>query len=157
MYMQRKYIITLTKEERKELEAIVSKGKHKSQKYQNALILLNCDEGEYQKQKHTNEVVSSVLNIGMRKIDRVKKRFVEDGLDMALNGKEYERTYEKKIDGDMEAHIIALSCSDPPQGHSQWSLRLLADKVVELEYIDSISYESIRRVLKKTNLNPGKK
>jgi hypothetical protein len=147
--MQRKYIVTLTKEERNELESIISKGKHKSQKYQNALVLLNCDEGEYQKEKHTNEVISSVLNISMRKIDRVKKRFVEEGLDVALDGKESERIYEKKIDGDLEAHIIALSCSNPPEGHSQWSLRLLADKVVELEYIDSISYESIRRVLKK--------
>lgn len=147
--MQRKYIVILTKEERSELESLISKGTHKSQKYQNALILLNCDEGEYQKEKHTNEVISGVLNVSMRKIDRVKKRFVEDGLDFALNGKESERIYEKKIDGDLEAHIIALSCSDPPQGHSQWSLRLLADKAVELEYIDSISYESIRRVLKK--------
>ncbi len=147
--MQRKYIVTLTEEERNELDSIVSKGKHKSQTYQNALILLNCDEGKYQKEKHTNEIISSVLNVSMRKIDRVKKRFVEDGLDLTLHGKENERIYEKKIDGDLEAHIIALSCSDPPHGHSQWSLRLLADKVVELEYIDSISYESIRRVLKK--------
>ncbi len=147
--MQRKYIVTLTKEERSELEGIISKGKHKSQKYQNALVLLNCDEGPYQKEKNTNEVISSVLNISMRKIDRVKKRFVEEGIDVTLNGKESERVYEKKIDGDLEAHIIALSCSDPPEGHSQWSLRLLADKAVELEYIDSISYESIRRVLKK--------
>ncbi|WP_407357251.1 IS630 family transposase [Methanolobus sp. WCC5] len=139
------------------IDSIVSKGKHKSQTYQNALILLNCDEGKYQKEKHTNETISSVLNVSMRKIDRVKKRFVEDGLDLALHGKENERIYEKKIDGDLEAHIIALSCSDPPHGHSQWSLRLLADKVVELEYIDSISYESIRRVLKKNELKPWKK
>ncbi|WP_321431151.1 IS630 family transposase [uncultured Methanolobus sp.] len=155
--MQRKYIVTLTEEERNELDSIVSKGKHKSQTYQNALILLNCDEGKYQKEKHTNEIISSVLNVSMRKIDRVKKRFVEDGLDLTLHGKENERIYEKKIDGDLEAHIIALSCSDPPHGHSQWSLRLLADKVVELEYIDSISYESIRRVLKKNELKPWKK
>ncbi|WP_319508130.1 IS630 family transposase [uncultured Methanolobus sp.] len=155
--MQRKYIVTLTKEERSELEGIISKGKHKSQKYQNALVLLNCDEGPYQKEKNTNEVISSVLNISMRKIDRVKKRFVEEGIDVTLNGKESERVYEKKIDGDLEAHIIALSCSDPPEGHSQWSLRLLADKAVELEYIDSISYESIRRVLKKNELKPWKK
>jgi len=112
--MQRKYIATLTKEERNELESIISKGKHKSQKYQNALILLNCDEGEYQNEKHTNEVISSVLNVSMRKIDRVKKRFVEEGLDVALDRKESERIYEKKIDGDLEAHIIALSCSNPP-------------------------------------------
>ncbi len=91
----------------------------------------------------------------MRKIDRVKKRFVTEGLDVALNGKKSVRVYEKKADGDFEAHLVALSCSDPPEGFARWSLRLLADKVVELNYIDSISYETIRRVLKKTNLSSG--
>jgi len=92
----------------------------------------------------------------MRKIDRVKKRFVVDGLDVALNGRKGSRVYTKKADGDFEAHLIALSCSEPPEGFSRWSLRLLADKVVELDYIDSISHESIRRVLKKTNLSLGR-
>jgi hypothetical protein len=91
----------------------------------------------------------------MRKIDRVKKRFVVDGLDVALHGKKGSRVYAKKADGDFEAHLIALSCSKPPEGFSRWTLRLLADKVVELDYIDSISYETVRRVLKKTNLNLG--
>ena len=93
----------------------------------------------------------------MRKIDRVKKRFVEDGLDVVLNGKKNTRIYSKKIDGDFEAHLIALSCSEPPEGYAEWSLRLLADKVVELNYIDSISHETVRQVLKKTNLNHGRK
>jgi len=87
----------------------------------------------------------------MRKIDRVKKRFVEDGIDIALNGRKGERVYAKKADGDFEAHLIALSCSEPPEGFARWSLRLLADQVVELNYIDSISYETVRRVLKKRN------
>ena len=91
----------------------------------------------------------------MRKIDRVKKRLVISGLDVALNGKKSVRIYEKKVDGDFEAHLVALSLSDPAEGFARWSLRLLADKVVELNYIDSISYETIRRVLKKTNLSPG--
>lgn len=85
----------------------------------------------------------------MRKIDRVKKRFVEDGIDFALNGRKGSRVYKRVPDGDFEAYLIALSCSDPPEGFSRWSLRLLADKVVELNYIDSISHETIRRVLKK--------
>jgi hypothetical protein len=91
----------------------------------------------------------------MRKIDRVKKRFVVDGLDIALNGRKGSRVYAKKADGDFEAHLIALSCSDPPEGFVRWSLRLLADKVVELDYIDNISHESIRRILKKTNSSLG--
>ena len=91
----------------------------------------------------------------MRKIDRVKKRFVLDGLDVALHGKKGSRVYDKKADGEFEAHLIALSCSDPPEGFSRWSLRLLADKVVEFNYIDSISHETVRRVLKKTNSSLG--
>ena len=85
----------------------------------------------------------------MKKIDRVKKRFVEDGLDITLNGRKGSRIYVKKADGDSEAHLVALSCSDPPRGFARWSLRLLADKVVELDYIDSVSHETIRQVLKK--------
>ena len=91
----------------------------------------------------------------MRKIDRTKKAFVEQVLDIALNGTKGQRLYKKKADGDFEAHLVALSCSDPPKGFARWSLRLLADKVVELEYADSMSYETIRRVLKKTKSNPG--
>jgi hypothetical protein len=82
---------------------------------------------------------------------------VEEGLDIALNGRKGQRVYEKRADGEFEAHLVALSCSTPPPGHERWSLRLLADKVVELQYIDSVSYETVRRVLKKTNLNPGKR
>jgi hypothetical protein len=98
-----------------------------------------------------NEDVASVLRISMRKIDRVKKRFVEDGLETALTGHKADRIYEKKTDGDFEAHLIALSCSEPPEGFARWSLRLLADQVVELRYIDTVSHETIRRLLKKRN------
>ncbi len=151
-----RYRITLTEEERKELKSITSKGRHRSQKVINALILLNCDEGDFQTKRSTNEQVASVLKISMKKIGRVKKRFVEEGLDVALNGHKGKRVYEKKADGDLEAHLVALSCSEPPEGFARWSLRLLADRVVELNYIDSISYETVRRVLKKTKLNRGK-
>lgn len=120
-----------------------------------ALILLGCDEGECQAKRSTNEEMARVLNISMRKIDRVKKRFVVDGLDVALNGRKGSRIYAKKADGDFEAHLVALSCSKPPAGFARWSLRLLADKVVELDYIDSISHETIRGVLKKTRLSLG--
>jgi transposase len=153
----KKYVVTLTKDERDELTALTSKGNHKSQKILNALILLNCDRGDFQKQYSKNEEIARVLNVSMRKIDRVKKRFVEDGYDIALNGEKGSRVYAKKADGDFEAHLVALSYSEPPEGYARWSLRLLADRVVELNYIDSISHEAIRRILKKTKLNPGDK
>ena len=147
----RKYKVTLMEEERSELIVITSKGSHRSQKVLNALILLNCDEGEFQETRSKNEMVASVLQVSMRKIDRVKKRFVEEGIDIALNGRKGERVYARKADGDFEAHLVALSCSEPPEGFARWSLRLLADRVIELNYIDSISHETVRRVLKKRN------
>lgn len=153
----KKFTVTLTNDERAELKKISSKGKHRSQKILNALILLGCDEGEHQDKRSTNEEMSRVLKTSMRKIDRVKKRFVVDGLDIALNGRKGSRVYAKKADGDFEAHLVALSCSKPPKGFARWSLRLLADRVVELDYIDSISHESIRRILKKTNSSLGGK
>jgi hypothetical protein len=149
-YMK-KYKVTLTEDERSELKAITSKGSHRSQEVLNALILLSCDEGEYQDSRAINEVVAAVLQVSMKKIDRLKKRFVEEGLDIALTGRKGERVYAKKADGDFEAHLVALSCSEPPEGFARWSLRLLADRVVELNYIDRISHETVRHVLKKRN------
>lgn len=151
----KKFIVTLTEEERNLLTGLTSKGKHRSQKVLNALILLACDEGEYQRNRSKNEEISRVLNTSMRKIDRVKKRFVLDGLDIALHGRKGSRVYVKKADGDFEAHLVALSCSRPPEGFARWTLRLLADKAVELDYIDSISHETVRRVLKKTSSSLG--
>jgi hypothetical protein len=147
----KKYIVTLTEDERKTLSSLSSKGIHKSQKILNALILLGCDEGEHQTKCTTNEEIAHVLNISMRKIDRVKERFVMEGIEVALNGRPRNRIYDKKTDGDFEAHLVALSCSEPPEGFARWSLRLLADKVVELNYIDAISHEAVRRILKKRN------
>ena len=147
--VMRKYVVTLSREERKFLSELTTKGKHRSQKILNALILLGCDEGEFQEKRLTNEEISRVLGISMRKIDRVKKRFVEEGMDVALNGRKGSRVYARKVDGDFEARLVALSCSEPPEGYARWSLRLLADKAVELNYIDSVSHETVRRVLKK--------
>jgi hypothetical protein len=145
-----KYKVILTKEEREELDAIISKGSHTAQQYRNAYILLNCDESGLG-DKIINEDVSRVLKISMRMIDRVKQRFVEAGFESCLERKPLSKTKTKKIDGELEAHLIALSCSKAPEGFSKWSLRLLADKMVELKYIDGISYETIRQALKKTN------
>ena len=151
------YTVILTQAEREELQAIKSKGSHRSQKVLNALILLNCDQGEHQPHRSTNKQISKILGISGRKINRVKKKFVEQGLDVALHGKKADRVYKKKVDGDLEARIIATSCSEPPEGFSRWSLRMLADRMVELDYVDELSHETVRQVLKKTKLNPGSK
>ena len=100
--------------------------------------------------------IADILRISLRKVDRVKKRFVEEGMEAALGGRQGRGpTYLRKADGEFEAHLVALACSEPPAGHGQWSLRLLADRVVELGYIDAVSHETVRRVLKKTNSSRG--
>jgi len=147
----KRYVVTLDEAERKELQAITNKGSHRSQSVINALILLNCDAGEFNERQATGEAIADILRISMRTVDRVKKRFVEAGLEAALGRHQGRRaTYQRKADGDFEARLVALSCGAPPAGHGQWSLRLLADRAVELGYIDSVSHETVRRVLKKT-------
>jgi transposase len=143
-----RYTIKLTKAEVEELHVIINKGSHTSQTFRVAYILLNCDEGKYS-DKVTNEQISKVLKVGMRTIDRVKKRFVEEGLEAVLERRTTSRIYEKKSDGEVEARLVTLCCSE-------WSLRLLADKMVELKYVKSISHVTVRSILKKTNLNPGR-
>ena len=145
------YKIYLTEDEKGTLNSIIKKGRVKAKRYRNAMILFNCDETYKRVNQVTNEMISKVLNVGMRTIDRVKKSFVEEGIDIVLDGRPRQRKYDKKMDGDTEAHLIALCCSNPPKGYSQWSLRLLSDKMVELNYVESLSYETVRRVLKKRN------
>ena len=126
-----------------------AKAKHAAQKVINAPILLNCDQSQGTDHRRTSEEIARVLQVSERKIDRVKRRFVEDGLEVALSGQPSQREYVSKVDGDVEAHLIALSCSAPPDGHARWSLRLLADRAVELALVQEISHETVRRVLKK--------
>jgi transposase len=152
-----KYRLSLTSDEREELEAVVARGKHNSQKVLNALILLNCDEEAPKPRRLREQDIADVLHVSAMKIHRVKQRFVEEGLEIALNGHKGQRAYERKADGEFEARLVALSCSEPPSGHERWSLRLLADRLVELQYVDNVSYETVRRVLKKTNLSLGKR
>jgi len=150
------YKVTLTQEERNQLTEITRTGTHAARKVIHALILLNVDRGQYNTEQQINEEISKVLKIGMRTIDRVKKRFVEEGLDAALKMAPTSREYDKLVDGDMEAHLIALACGEPPKGYARWSLRLLSNKLVELRIAESISYETVRRTLKKTNLSLGR-
>jgi transposase len=151
----KRYRIDLTQEEVKELKAIISKGSHSSHTFRAAYILMNCDQGEYS-EKVTNEQISKVLKVGMRTIDRVKRRFIEGGLEAALERRESSRVFDVKIDGDVEAKLVKICCSEPPPGFAKWSLRLLADQMVELKYVDSISHVTVRSVLKKMNLSLGK-
>jgi len=150
-----KYTVKLLKEEVDELNKIINKGSHSSHTFRTAYVLLNCDTGDYS-DKVSNEQISKILKLGMRTIDRIKKRFIEEGLDTTLERKPASRVYEKKIDGEVEAQLVKLCCSEPPEGFAKWSLRLLADKMVELHYVDSISHVAIGNTLKKMNLNLGK-
>lgn len=148
------YTVKLAKDEVEELRAIINKGSHTSQTFRVAYVLLNCDKGKYS-DPVTNEQISKVLKVGMRTIDRIKKRFVEDGFEASLERRPTSRVYSGKVDGDVEAKLVALCCSDPPEGYARWSLRLLASKMVELKYIESISHVAVRSILKKTNLSLG--
>ena len=150
-----RYTIKLLKKEVEELQSIISKGSHTSQTFRAAYILLNCDEGKYS-EKVTNEQISKVLKVGMRTIDRVKKRFIEEGIDAVIERRPTQRVYETIVDGDLEAKLVTLCCSEPPKGFAKWSLRLLADKMVELKYVETISHVTVGSVLKKMNLSLGK-
>jgi transposase len=151
-----KYRIKLTQDEVNELRSIIKKGSHSSQSYRAACVLLNCDEGDYSLGKSTGEQISNVLKIGMRTIDRIKQRCIEGGVERALERATSDRVYPRKVDGDLEARITQLCCSESPKGFSRWTLRMLAEKVVDLGYVDSISHVTVHNVLKKTNLSLGK-
>ena len=150
-----RYKVTLTKEERDELLLILNKGKHTSQQFKNACILLNCDEGSYG-DKIVNEQIAQVLHVNTKTVERLKQRFVEEGFEACMQRKAYPEVKEIKADGDFEAHLVAVSCSKAPQGYGRWSLRMLADKMIELKYVETVSHETIRQVLKKTKLSRGK-
>jgi transposase len=151
------YTIKLSQIEVEELNKVINKGSHTSQAFRSAYILLNCDKGEYSANKKiTNAEICKILKIGERTIDRVKKKFIEEGFDSVLERRPSNQNYAQKVDGDLEAKLVQLCCSQPPTGHAKWSLRLLADKAIELQYIDYISHVTVGEVLKKTNLNLGK-
>ena len=149
----KKYIVLLTKEEQKSLEDLTKTGKAAAAKINRANILLKADinreEGGWK-----DEAISIALDTSVSTIEQVRQRFVEEGLESALNPRPRTST-PKKLDGEIEAHLIAIACSEAPEGSSRWTLRLLADKIVALWYVDSISHESVRQVLKKTSLSLG--
>jgi transposase len=148
--MAKKYRVTLTVTERGELEAMISKGKADARKLAHARILLQADETPGAPVP-TDQETAAGLNISTRTVERVRQRFVEDGLPAALLPAPTKRVYSRALDGAPEAHLIALACSKPPEGKRRWTLRLLAERMVELTYTGTVSHETVRRVLKKTN------
>jgi len=152
--MKKKYIITLTQEERRMLQEMLSRGKAAARKLMHARILLKADVAAGGP-GWNDEAIADALEIGRATVERVRKEFVEEGLDAALERRQPRRQYPRKLDGDGEAHLIALACQRPPEGHSRWTLRLLADRMVQLEYVEEISYQTVRRTLKKTNSSLG--
>jgi len=152
-----RYTIKLNQFEVNDLTKIINKGSHTSQAFRSAYILLNCDKGEFSENNEIkNSDICKILKIGERTIDRIKKKFIEEGFESVLERRPSTQNYTKKVDGEIEAKVVSLCCSEPPEGYAKWSLRLLADKMVELKYIDYISHVSVGEVLKKTNLNLGK-
>jgi transposase len=150
--MEKRYRVTLTDSERGDLRKLVSVGKAAAQKLVRARILLLADQSEGGSSKSDPEIVES-LGCGRASVERIRKRFVEEGLEAVLNPKPSQRVFERKMDGKAEAHLIALACGAPPESRARWTLRLLGDQLVALEHVESVSYETVRRVLKKMNLN----
>ena len=145
----KKYIVTLTESERAELRKLISTGKGAARRLAHARVLLKADQGL------TDERIAREVEVGTATIERVRRRFVEEGLAASLDPQRPEKPRERKIDGEVEAHLVALACSSPPEGKARWTLRLLADKLVELEYLPEVSHETVRQALKQTSLPPG--
>jgi hypothetical protein len=149
--MNTKYLVVLTEEQRQHLEKITSSGNVPVRQMRRAQILLKSDV----QVNWPYERITEAFDVSAVTIAAIRRTFVEQGLEAALQRKKPDREYEHVLDGEGEAHLIALACSEPPAGRARWSLRLLKDRFVKLGHVDSISYETIRRVLKKTNSSPG--
>jgi transposase len=148
------YIVELTSEERNQLKRMINIGRTSAYKQRHARILLLSDQGSKRPTMKDDDIAKAV-GCGRATVERVRKRFVEEGLQEALARHKSRRQYQRKLDGKGEAHLIALACSEPPEGQKRWTLRLLADRMVALEYVDCLSYQTVRRTLKKTNLSLG--
>jgi transposase len=143
-----KYVVTLEAEEREMLQNMIGSGTERARKLTHARILLKAD------QSWKDEDICKALDVGIATVERVRKRFVLEGLEAALNRRHPRREYSRKFDGEQEARLIAVTCSPPPEGSASWSLRLLADQAVELKIVDTVSHETVRQVLKNNALKP---
>jgi transposase len=152
--MKKKYVVTLTEEERQMLREMVSRGKSAARKLTHAHVLLKADQSEGGP-SWEDAAIAQGLEVGRATVERVRKRFVEEGLEAVLDRRRSQRQYQHRLDGDGEAHLIALACSEAPEGRSRWTLRLLANRMVALEYVQKLSKDTVHRTLKKTNLSLG--
>jgi transposase len=153
--MQKTYHVTLTPEERSELERMISAGKAAARKLAHARILLKADEAEGGP-GWNDERIAEALDVGLSTVWRIRRRFVEEGTEAAVAPRASTRVYARKLDGAAEARLVKLACSKPPEGRKRWTLQLLADRMVVLGHAeDGLSYETVRRVLKKTRSSPG--
>ena len=151
----KKYNVRLSSDERTTLKKLITSGRGPARMFTRARILLKADQSDVGP-GWSDERISEAVEVTVQTIERVRKQLVEEGFDAVLSRREYkQKVSRKKIDGDMEARLIALSCGDPPKGRARWTLRLLAETVVELGYVENISHEAIRQTLKKTNLSRG--
>lgn len=152
--MKAKYRVTLTREERDELQTLLNRGRVLARRLMRARVLLHADEGEHGP-AWTDAAIAEAVRCGVRTVERTRRRFVEEGVAAALDPRPTSRVYERKLDGKAEAHLLALTCGEPPAGRGRWSLRLLADRVVAMGIVKDISHETVRRTLKKTSSSPG--
>lgn len=152
--MKKQYIVTLTQLQRQQLQDLISAGTGEARTLAHARILLKADQGD-EGPGWKDEDIARALEVSRPTIGRVRQRFASEGLEGALHRRLPRRQYQTKLDGHQEAHLVAVACSKPPEGQGRWTLRLLANRMVELEYMDSLSYETVRRVLKKTGSSPG--
>jgi transposase len=152
--MNQKYFIKLSAEERQQLEQLLSSGIAPARTLTHARILLKSDCSEQGSQWSYSQI-SEALDVAPLTIANVRKRFSEEGLEAALYRKKPEREYEHCLDGEAEAHLVAMVCGDPPEGKDRWTLRLLQKRMVELTYAEAVSHETIRTTLKKMSLSPG--
>jgi transposase len=155
--MKKKYPVILSETERDDLKSLIASGTAPARKLTHARILLKADEGPKEDgwvDGWVDERIAEAVESSQPTVSRVRKQYCCEGLDAALNRRPPKREYHRKLDGEQEARLVALACSRPPEGQARWSLRLLADKLVELEIVEEISYQTVRRTLKKTNLSP---
>ena len=152
--MHKRYVVTLTDAERLALQQLIAAGTAPARKLTHARILLKADQGPGGPGWVDAAIVEAV-EVSQPTISRLRKQFVEEGLEAALNRRAPRRVYTRKLDGEQEAHLVALTCGEPPAGYARWSMRLLAAKLVELEVVEAISHQTVRRTLKKTNSSPG--
>ena len=150
----KKYVVTLSPEERTQLAAVVRTGKAAARRRLHAQLLLQADSST-EGPAWTDEQISAALAVHPTTVANVRQRWVEEGVEAALQRRAPRRQYQRRLDGQQEAQLIAVACSTPPLGQKRWTLRLLVDKLVELEVVDSIARETVRQTLKKTRSSPG--